>query len=307
MTDTAHVREIAGTANMALPQLEGVEHHFVDLPGLRVHVAEAGQGEPVLLLHGFAQHWWEWRKVIPGLAGRYRVICPDLRGAGWTGAPPSGYTRDQMLADIVALLDALNVDRFHLICHDMGALPGFQLCLNHPGRVRAFLALSTPHIYVRFHPGFLKVMLRLWFQPLIGLRRLGPRLLSRGRQRLLRHLLLSYVHDTGTWTERDIELFLAPLREPARARAGSALYRELIMPESRRILRGAYRGTRLATPTRLLVGAKDPAFRPEFLGGHEDYCDDLTVESVDGAAHYLVDERPDVVVAGALAFFAGRE
>ncbi|MCW2564729.1 MAG: putative hydrolase or acyltransferase of alpha/beta superfamily, partial [Mycobacterium sp.] len=90
-----------------LPQLDGVEHRFLDLPGLRMHVAEAGSGEPLLLLHGFPQHWWAWRKVIPALAERYRVICPDLRGAGWTDAPADGYTSDQLTADILGLLDAL--------------------------------------------------------------------------------------------------------------------------------------------------------------------------------------------------------
>ena len=64
------------------PQLDGVEHRFLDLPGLRMHVAEAGAGEPLLLLHGFPQHWWGWYKVLPALAQRYRVIAPDLRGAG---------------------------------------------------------------------------------------------------------------------------------------------------------------------------------------------------------------------------------
>ena len=76
------------SADRALPVLKGVEHRFVDLPGLRMHVAEAGSGRPLLLLHGFPQHWWEWRKVIPELAQHYRVIVPDLRGAGWTDAPP---------------------------------------------------------------------------------------------------------------------------------------------------------------------------------------------------------------------------
>jgi pimeloyl-ACP methyl ester carboxylesterase len=51
-----------------------------------MHVAEVGTGPPLLLLHGFPQHWWEWRGIITGLASRYRVICPDLRGAGWTDA-----------------------------------------------------------------------------------------------------------------------------------------------------------------------------------------------------------------------------
>jgi pimeloyl-ACP methyl ester carboxylesterase len=81
-----------------------VEHQFVEIPDLRVHVAQAGHGEPVLLLHGFGQHWWEWRDVLPALMDRYCVICPDLRGAGWTDAPAVGYTREQQMADAVALL-----------------------------------------------------------------------------------------------------------------------------------------------------------------------------------------------------------
>ena len=66
------------------PHLDGVTHRWVDLPGLRMHVAEAGTGPPVLLLHGWPQHWWEWRHVIGPLARTHHVIAPDLRGAGWS-------------------------------------------------------------------------------------------------------------------------------------------------------------------------------------------------------------------------------
>jgi pimeloyl-ACP methyl ester carboxylesterase len=290
-----------GTAQF--PQLDGVEHHFVDLPGLRMHVAEAGRGEPVLLLHGFPQHWWEWRKVIPELAEHYRVICPDLRGAGWTDAPPTGYTRDQLLPDVVALLDALKLDRVHVIAHDWGAILGFQLCLSHADRVQKYLCLSTPHPYIRFDPRLLTIMWRLWFQPVIATPVVGPRLLGKGQQRLPRYLMRGNASNQDAFTEEDMEPFLATLRDPAHARAGSALYRGFIMREAGRIMRGAYRNTRLSTPTRLLFGADDPVTRPHFVGGYEDYTDDLTVEFVDGASHFVAEERPDVVVKRALEFF----
>ena len=80
------------TERPELPDLGGVEHRFVKLPGLTMHVAEAGTGEPLLLLHGFPQHWWGWYKVLPALAQRYRVIAPDLRGAGWTVTTPSSWS-----------------------------------------------------------------------------------------------------------------------------------------------------------------------------------------------------------------------
>ena len=104
-----------GALEGPFPALDGVRHRFVQLPGLRVHVAEAGAGEPLVLLHGFPQHWWGWRKVLPALAEHYRVIAPDLRGAGWTEAPRHGYTEEQLVSDVIGLLDALEVHRGQLV------------------------------------------------------------------------------------------------------------------------------------------------------------------------------------------------
>src|SRR4051794_34000388 len=98
-----------------MPELHEVRHRFVELAGLRMHIAEAGKGDPVLLLHGALQHWWAWRKVIPALAEEYRVLALDLRGAGWTDAPASGYTRAQLVADFVAALDYLDIGEVRLI------------------------------------------------------------------------------------------------------------------------------------------------------------------------------------------------
>ena len=205
----------------AMPTLDGETHQFVDLESLRMHVAEAGEGEPVLLLHGFPQHWWEWRKIIPQLAERYRVVCPDLRGAGWTEAPANGYDGDHLLADVVALLDGLELDRVRLISHDFGAILGHQLCLRHPQRVTHHLALAGPPPYLRFNPRSLTVIWRLWFQPVIAAPIVGPFLLRSGNQKLARHLFYEFA-DRDVWSGgEDIEIFLTPLREPARAHAGS--------------------------------------------------------------------------------------
>jgi len=209
-----------------------------------------------------------------------------------------------VLADVVALMDALNLDRVHLIGHDWGALVGFQLCLRHPDRVQSFMALGVPHPFIRFDPRLLMVLWRLWFQVVIVTPLLGPRFLGKGHQRFARYLLLNFTANRDAWSEEDIELFVAQLREPARARAGSALYRSFIIPEAVHILTGAYRSTRLRTPTRVLYGAEDPGIRPELLGGYEDHADDLELEFVDGAAHFVADDRPDVVVERALELYA---
>ena len=269
-----------------------------------MHVAEAGDGEPLLLLHGYPQHWWEWRHLIPAFSERYRVICPDLRGAGWTEAPRDGYQADQLVADVVALLDALGTDSARIVAHDWGALVGFLLCLDHPECVKRYVSLAIPHPYVRFHPRLLASVARLWFQPAIATPVIGPLLVGRGSQPLARYLLTSYTSDPGAFSDEDIELFMAPLRNPARARAASALYRDFIVPLFQRVVAGRYRNRRLRTPTLILYGSKDPNMRPEILSGYEDLADDLVLDCVQGASHFIADEKPAVVIERVTQFFA---
>jgi len=283
------------------PHLDGVKHQDVDLPGgLRMHVAEAGQGDSVLLLHGFPQNWWEWRGVIPALAENHRVIVPDLRGTGWTDVPREGYDRDQLLADVVALLDTLEIDRVHVVAHDWGALIGFLLCFEQPERVRSFMSIAIPHPYIRFTPKAVPAFRHLWFQYVVATPGLGPRLLRSGRQRFVRRIIRGFSSKQTVWAEEDLEVFAARMREPARARAASSLYRGLILPEIGRIAMGRYRSRRLAPPTVILCGADDPVMRVELLGGYEGHADDLTIEVVPDASHFIPDEQPAAVAARAL-------
>ena len=83
-----------------LPELEGVEHRYVDVRGAKLHVAEMGSGSPVLLVHGWPQSWWAWKSVMPLLAADFRVMALDLRGFGWSEATPRGYRKDELADDV---------------------------------------------------------------------------------------------------------------------------------------------------------------------------------------------------------------
>jgi pimeloyl-ACP methyl ester carboxylesterase len=100
-----------------LPHVDGVTHRWLEARSIRFHVAEAGSGDdPVLLLHGWPQHWYEWRYLMPALADRHRVLAPDLRGFGWSDAPRDGYLREEMARDVLARRPRLGwLDRFHFL------------------------------------------------------------------------------------------------------------------------------------------------------------------------------------------------
>ncbi|WP_309110559.1 alpha/beta hydrolase [Saccharothrix sp.] len=281
------------------PALEGVSHRFLDLPGLRAHVAEAGDGDPVLLLHGFPQHWWEWRKVVPGLAGRRRVVCPDLRGAGWTDAPPRGYDYETLREDLLALLDTLGPGRVDVVAHDWPAIVVFRMCLEDPDRFRRFVAVGVPPPFIDFDRRMLGALRHASYQLALLAPGVGPWLLRHGG--LPQYLLTNY-SAPGAFNPADIEIYLERLRDPARAKAGAKLYRKLITPESMRILTGAYKKAHLKTPTRVLLGTDDPVVAPRLIHWHEDKADDLELVPVPGAAHFVPEDRPREVVARVLEF-----
>src|SRR3712207_614548 len=124
-------------ATTSMPACPGVEHRSAVIDGLRLHYAEAGEGEPLVLLHGWPQHWWEWRHLIGPLAERYRVICPDIRGLGWPEGPGPGatatdYRLTTLASDLVGLLGALGIERTRYVGHDWGCVVGYRAALSRP-------------------------------------------------------------------------------------------------------------------------------------------------------------------------------
>lgn len=284
------------------PHVEGVTHRLIDLPGLRMHVAEAGEGDPILMLHGWPQHWYEWRNQIPPLAERHRVICPDLRGFGWSDAPPAGYEKENLAGDIVNLLDALELDSVKFIGHDWGGWIGFLICLRNPRRIERFLALNIPPPWGKLDLKSLGSLWRFWYQYVVAMPMVGGLVLRR-RPGFVRFLFRLWP-EKKPWAEREYVEFIEPLREPARANATTQLYRTFLLHEFPAIARGKYDSYRLTTPTLLLFGAKDSAISTAFLRGYEPFVDDFTLEFVPDSGHFIAEEKPELVTKRALEFFA---
>ncbi len=287
---------------VTMPALDGVEHRYIDLGGgVRIHVADAGpaDGPAVMLVHGFPQNWWEWHELIgPLAADGYRVLCPDLRGAGWSSAPRSSYTKSEMAEDLAGVLDSLGVDKVRLVAHDWGGPAAFIMMLRHPEMVSGFFGLNTVAPWANRDLSSLRNIWRFWYQIPILLPVIGPRVISDPKARFLR-FLGSWVSGGYTLPDEDIRMYVECMRQPGHAEAGSRWYRSFQAKEMLSWMRGEFEpknGARVDVPVRWLSGTDDPVVIPALLDGYGDRIADFEVELVDGVGHWIVDQRPELVL-----------
>src|SRR3712207_3166172 len=110
-------------------------HHTASVNGIQMHYVIGGQGEPVVLLHGWPETWYAWHRVMPALAKNYTVIAPDLRGLGDSSKPPTGYDGKTVAEDIHQLVTQLGFDTIYLVGHDIGTWVAYPYAAEHPTEV----------------------------------------------------------------------------------------------------------------------------------------------------------------------------
>ena len=267
-----------------MPELAGVEHQFAEVDGVRIHYASAGEGPPLVLVHGWPQHWWAWRKVIAPLAERYRVVCPDIRGLGWSAGGTS-YTLDRLAADIVGLADLLGFDRMALVGHDWGSAAGYRVALDHPGRVNRFVAVGGLHPWVT-RGGPPRLYYRSWH--IYALALLGD--YATTRLGIPEWALRSWRHE-GAFTEQEEAVYLRPLKTPQSAGATRDYYRNVALREAPRYIRDL-RKMRLGVPTLHLNGACDP-LTDGVPDSYRRFASDMLLELIPDCGHFIAEERPD--------------
>jgi pimeloyl-ACP methyl ester carboxylesterase len=266
------------------PHADGVEHIHPVVDGLRVHCAVAGEGPPLVLLHGWPQHWWSWRELIAPLAERYRVICPDIRGMGWTDAPRKGYDLPTLTRDLLGLLDVLAHDRVRLVGHDWGFLIGYSACFTAPERFERFVPMGgvTPWsaIGAPWH-----LWLRPWHISVLA-SPIGPRLVHR----LARNRLHAW-RKRGCFSAEESEAYMAPLRRPLGTVATLARDRQIVRRDIAWFTRHAPR-LRLRVPTLHLNGDLDPLTQgvPD---SYRRFADDMRLELAPDCGHFIAEERPE--------------
>jgi pimeloyl-ACP methyl ester carboxylesterase len=222
--------------------------------------------------------------VIRELAGEFRLLCPDLRGLGWSGAPADDDFRQQRMADDqLALLDALGIDRARLVGHDWGGWTALLAALTAPARFSSLLALSIGHPWVPTRVS-IRYGWKLAYQVPLAAPYVGERVVRDGRY--VRGMLRNGRRDGESWAREEEDAYVDILHEPPVAHASSKLYRDFLLrdlPASRTLAR-----RRFEMPARLLIGSREP-FR-EFAAGFRG-----EVDVIDGAGHFLPEETPEAV------------
>src|ERR1700730_13275896 len=110
----------------------GFRSGYAKVNGIRLHYVAGGQGEPLFLLPGWPETWWEYHEIMPSLAARYRVIVVELRGMGGSDKPQSGFDKKTMAGDIFQLVRAFGYDTVNIAGHDIGSMVAFSFAVNHP-------------------------------------------------------------------------------------------------------------------------------------------------------------------------------
>ena len=266
---------------------------WVDGAGARLHVVEAGPagGPLVLLLHGFPEFWYGWRRQIPALArAGYRVWAPDQRGYNRSDAPAGvdAYDIDRLADDVEALVEAAGAERARIVGHDWGAVVAWWLALRAPERVERLAILNVPHpiAYKRFLARSPRQMLKSWYVgafqlpalPEVVLRQLGAR-------------ALRMTSAPGTFSDADLARYRAAWARPGRARGMISWYRAL----ARRLATVEVDDPTVRAPT-LIVWGEDDAFLDRRLAARSAaYCPDVRLHTLPGVSHWVQHEAADTV------------
>ncbi|GLW70037.1 epoxide hydrolase EphF [Kitasatospora phosalacinea] len=286
-----------------LPELAGVRHRTAEVGGLRLHYAEAGPADasPVVLVHGFPQHWYAWRRVLPLLAGEFRLLCLDMPGFGWSEGEPGRWSTEARAADLVGFLDALELESAFLVSHDWGAWAGFLACARQPERFDGHLALNMVHLWPE-RRATLGHAWRFWYTLALEWPPVG-RAVLRHCPAFTRFLLRRGPAGRTAFDPAEVAEYAAAAREPLAARAGEAVHRAFVVRDIAALRRREFHGLRLRTPTLALTGERDPVIPPQLLASGAELRDGLRVETVPGAGHQLPAERPELVAERARALF----
>jgi pimeloyl-ACP methyl ester carboxylesterase len=278
-----------------MPSAITPQSQFAEVNGVKLHYLIAGEGDPVLLLHGFAESSHMWLPLIAKLAGKHTVIAPDLRGFGRSSTPADGYTKAAMAQDIHALVKSLNHDRIRLVGHDIGLMVAYAYAAQYPSEVDRLVLMEA------FLPGIgdwnsVFLLRDLWHFHFYGE---TPLALVTGRERIyLEHFWNDFAADAAkSVPETDREFYANQYAQPGHMKAGMEVFRAF--PKDAEDF-AQFAKTGLTMPLLVLSGEK--AGGPFLIEQGKMVADNVEGVLVKGRGHWLMEEAPDQVIPKLVEF-----
>lgn len=270
-----------------------------ELAGVRLHYVEGGSGDPLFLLPGWPQTWWEFRKIMPALAERYRVIAVDLRGMGGSSRPESGYDKKTMAGDILALARQLGYDRVNLVGHDIGAMVAYSFAANHPEAINRLALLDVVHpdesrydmpLLPRPDRGF-----NMWWWAFNQVPELPEKLISGRMQHVIDWLFNNSLVDPASIGPADRAVYARAYDSPEAIRATNRWYQAFHQD-----IEDIKSYGKFGMP---LLGIASPVSHDQFQRLLPTLAPDVRVVKVDRALHWIPEEQPELVARALTEFF----
>jgi pimeloyl-ACP methyl ester carboxylesterase len=277
-------------------------HHTTSVNGIQLHYVIGGQGDPVVLLHGWPETWYAWHKVMPALAKNYTVIAPDLRGLGDSSKPPTGYDGKTVAEDIHQLVTQLGFKSIFLVGHDIGVLIAYPYAAAYPTEVKGLALWEAPV------PGFVPPgRPPLWWIPFHQTPDLPEALVKGNEMTYLSWFYQNLAYDPAAITQTAIDEYVSKYSAPGGMRAGFEYYRAI--PQDA-MQNQNYSKTNLTMPVLTLQGGYIPLFGGNITMSSIEYgmkqlAQNVTSITVPNSGHWIAEEQPVLLVKLLNNFFGG--
>ncbi|MET0400436.1 MAG: alpha/beta hydrolase [Longimicrobiaceae bacterium] len=284
---------------MSDPSVEPWTHHDADVGGVRLHYVEAGEGPLVVLLHGFPEFWYGWRRQIPALAAAgFRVVAADMRGYNLSDKPRGvdRYRVELLVEDVAGLVRHLGAERAHVVGHDWGGVVAWYFAMLRPERLDRLVVLNAPHP-AAFAREIRKPdqMLRSAYAGFFQLPAIPEAVLRAGNFALLERVFRTEPARPGAFTGEDVERYKEALARPGALTSALDYYRAFARREKPAV-------RPIAAPTLLVWGEKDPHLVVRLTEGLEAWIPRVRVERIPEASHWVAADAPERV-SGLVAGF----
>lgn len=293
-----------------------VDHaeRFVETNGVRLHTVFAGpeEGQLLILLHGFPELWYGWRKQIGPLArAGFRVVVPDQRGYNTSDKPRHvrAYTLDQLAADVVGLIDEAGRDRAFVVGHDWGAAVAWWCAIRHPERIAKAAVINVPHprVMQRHVRRSFSQMRKSWYIAFFQIPWL-PEALIRAAASGPMFGALRRTARPGAFTDADGDVYRSAWSQPGASRAMIGWYRAAVRYAGRdsgaRLAPKDPEELRVRLPMLIIWGVRDRFLDFDMARQSLELCDRARLEPIEEATHWVQHEEPERVNRLLIEFFA---